>query len=133
MCEFLVYAKKHWMELEPQEAKDKWNLATWKKYNRRSIKGNPIVVKPDGCKWGKDERPPSYVIIKVLGMSVKEGEAYLAKAFDTSVSPDIYGRYPLKYRKKYKYNTTDIDTALVSKEPIATTKTILETKMEERI
>ena len=56
-CEFLIYARD---------------------YEKSYKKGDIVVVFPDGHKWGKEEGPPKFVIVKVPGMSVKEGRKYIA-------------------------------------------------------
>jgi len=56
-CEFLIYARD---------------------YEKSYKKGDIVVVFPDGHKWGKEEGPPKFVIVKVPGMSVKEGRKYMA-------------------------------------------------------
>lgn len=133
MCEFLVYAKVQWMEEVPQEVKDKWDDKMWDKYNRRLVKGNPIVVKPDGWKWGKEERPPIFVVVKVPDMTVEEGVKYLESAVDYTKEPDVETKeYPMLYRKKWKFDVNDVESALISKESIATTKSVFESKLENR-
>jgi hypothetical protein len=34
------------------------------------VRGNPVVVMPDGHKWGNCECPPEYIIVKIPGVSV---------------------------------------------------------------
>lgn len=129
-AEFLVYAKTHWMESVDRTG---WSAKQLKEYGRRLVKGNPIVVRPDGWKWGKRERPPDFVVIKVPDMSVKEAVGYLVDAKDTSVLPNVEsGEYPTKYRRKYQFSTTDVDTASSLTGVISTTKTAFTNKLTDR-
>ena len=133
MCEFLIYAKVQWMEGVSEKDREKWTSDQWAKYNRRLVKGNPIVVKPDGWKWGKEECPPSFVVLKIPDMTVEEGVKYLEKAVDYTKEPDAETKeYPTLYRKKWKFDVSDVESALISKDPIVSTKTIVETKLEDR-
>jgi len=74
MAEFLVQLKDHWMD---GVNRSKWDYFKLEKFKRRNIKGCPIVVKPDGCPWGKEECPPNYAVIKVPNLSIAEGEIYI--------------------------------------------------------
>jgi len=56
-CEFLIYARDYEVSYK---------------------KGDIVAVFPDGHKWGRLEGPPKFIIIKVPGMSVKEGRKYIA-------------------------------------------------------
>lgn len=40
--------------------------------------GDPVVVMPDGHPWGAAEGLPTFWIVKVTGMTVDEGRAFLA-------------------------------------------------------
>ena len=73
MAEFLVQNKRHWMD---EVDRSKWDYFQLEKHMRRNIKGNPIVVKPNGWRWGKAECPPNYVVIKVPEISLLEAELY---------------------------------------------------------
>jgi len=48
-----------------QDDIDKLSVEKKQSYDARSQKGDIIVVKPDGWKWGKEECPPRFVVIKV--------------------------------------------------------------------
>ena len=81
MAEILIRAYNSWMEAVPQATKDKWSVAMWAKYNRRRRKGNPIVIKSNGWKWGKKECLPRYVILRV-DMSMEEAKKYVEKGYE---------------------------------------------------
>ena len=129
-CEFLVYAKTHWMEGVDRK---EWSAEQLAEYDRRLVKGNPIVVKPDGWKWGKNERSPSFVVIKVPDMTVEEGKAYLVEAKDLLAPPDLStGEQPTKYRKRYQFSVTDINLASSLMGKIDTNKTTFIGKLGDR-
>ena len=139
MCEFLIKAKNNWMleaesigpDDDPILRKD-WDAETIKKMERGGRVGNPIVVKPDGWKWGKRECPPDFVVVKVLDMTVEEGEEYLGAAYDYTAKPTQEGIYPIAYRKKYVFDNTDIDVAKLTNSTITVTKTVFQNKLTER-
>jgi hypothetical protein len=132
MCEILVYAKVQWMEEVSEEEKDKWGVKMWAKYNRRLVKGNPIVVKPDGWKWGKRECPPDFVVLKIPNMTVKEGEKYLTVASDRVAELTEDGSYPVLHKKRYRFDVDDVDVAKLAKGIINTTSIAFLEKLTDR-
>jgi hypothetical protein len=108
-AEFLVYAKTHWME---KVDRSEWGAEKLKEYNRRYLPGNPVVVMPDGHEWGRLEGPPSFVIIKVPGLSVEEGRQYLERKEDLTAALDVEGKPPTKYRRKWQLPPGLVNSAL---------------------
>lgn len=133
MAEFLIRAKNHWMDDVPQEVKDTWTAEMWGKYNRRTIKGNPIVVMPDNHKWGKLEGPPNSVLVKVNGMSVEEGRQYVEKLRDLSGVPEPEGgAYPIKYIRKWQISETVVDNILAQGGVVTINKNQFKQQLIER-
>lgn len=65
----------------------------------RWYRGQPVVVRPDGWKWGKREGPPLFVLVKVPQLSVEEVEEFLAPDDE----PDIVTGGRLRYaRRKFR-------------------------------
>ena len=112
MAELLVRAHKSWMEDIPQATKDTWYEWQWAKYNRRRRKGNPIVVKPDGWKWGRKECLPQYVVVRV-DMSVAEARKYVEKGFEGKDEDLI-----IKYNRKYSFDVNELNVAILTSNPI---------------
>ena len=74
------------------------------KRNRCYRKGDIIVVMPDGHEWGKEERLPKFVVIKVPGMSVATAKKYIEpNEIDTGLV-DRDGERIIKLVNKRKYN-----------------------------
>jgi hypothetical protein len=67
----------------------------------RWYEGMPVVVKPDGWKWGSDEGPPRFVIMRFPKLSVEECEDLLD--LDDEDDPDDDPLDPAKQvgRKMY--------------------------------
>lgn len=74
MAEFLVKAKAHWMDTSEKFQRDLPYLLSSgvRSYEARTMVGDIIVVKPDGWIWGREECPPTFIVVKVLGMSYEE-------------------------------------------------------------
>ena len=72
MCELLVRAKGHWLDDKTQAEVDAMDETQKEHYYARSQKGDIIVIAPDGHPWGKGERLPDFVVIKIPGVKVKK-------------------------------------------------------------
>ena len=74
MAEFLVYAKNSWQDdLEPEDLAERLKDPSFEAaYNARLVKGDIIVVKPDGHRWSPKEGRPTFVVVKVPGLSVED-------------------------------------------------------------
>ena len=66
MCEILVMLGN---QSHPDKALDKAGC-----YKR----GDAVVVMPDGHEWGRAERPPKFVVVKVPGVAVKDALDFVA-------------------------------------------------------
>ncbi len=73
-CEFLIYAQHHWMEFVDRS---NWTKVQLDKYERSYRKGDLVVVMPNGHKWGNEERPPKFVIVKVPDLNVEVARNYI--------------------------------------------------------
>jgi len=65
MAEILIKAEDF---VHPDPEVDR--RAAWKK-------GHPVVVKPDGHKWGREEGPPKFIIVKIPGVSPDQLQNYI--------------------------------------------------------
>jgi len=55
----------------------------------------PVVVFEDGHKWGKEEGPPKFYIVKIPGVSAKEMQKYCEPEYVTpqiTPEPELYRR-----------------------------------------
>ena len=76
MAEFLIKAKPHWKDNFTQEQIDAMSEGDRVIFEGRSQIGDIIVVKPDGWGWGKRERLPNYIVIKIPGLSIEDAQKY---------------------------------------------------------
>ena len=65
MAELLVKAKPHWKDSWNQTKINSLSENEKRHYNARSQIGDIIVVKQDGWNWGKEERLPNFIVIKI--------------------------------------------------------------------
>jgi len=103
-AEFLVKAEPNWME---SRDRSKWSADRIASYERCPRKGDIIVVKPNGWKWGKKEGLPKFIIVKVPDMTVKEAEAYLDQV-DVQEGLQDDGEKNIVTKKICKYNFTGL-------------------------
>ena len=48
-------------------------------------RGEIIVIKPDGWGWGRKERPPEYIVVKVPGVTVAQAIKYTQGLIDSTL------------------------------------------------
>ena len=65
MAEFLIRVQNYDWDVATVSALDSDGLRS---YNARSRKGDIIVVRPDGHKWGTAECLPEFVVVKVVNV-----------------------------------------------------------------
>ena len=75
-AELLVQAKPHWMDGFTQKQVDGMTVDARRSYESRAQIGDVIAVRPDGWKWGKEERLPNYVVVKVPDMKLEDAKKY---------------------------------------------------------
>ena len=81
----------------------------WGDDKSRSMKGDIIVVRPDGWKWGREECPPRFVVVKLKGVKEADVKHYEQPLMDTK---DPEKPVMLK-RRKYAIDTQTVDTCAV--------------------
>ncbi len=79
--------------------------------------GMPVVVKPDGWRWGREEGPPKFFIVKIPGVPVEEVEKYIEEYYvergvDEEGAP-IRERGPM--RKIWQFQVNERPTAARTK------------------
>lgn len=79
-------------------------------------RGEIIVIKPDGWEWGRKERPPSYIIVKVPGVTVAQAVKYTQGLIDSSLYDSSLATQPdtvdVKERR-WHFLKKVVDSALV--------------------
>lgn len=104
MAELLIKAKEPWNNDIDTPKMTKDELVA---FNARSRKGDIIVVRPDGWKWGSEECPPRFVVVKLKGVAVEDVKHYEQPLMDNSNPPVM-----LK-RRKYAIDVATVDTCAV--------------------
>lgn len=103
MAEFLIKARDP-IDLPKDE----------EKRNRCYRRGDIVVVMPDGHEWGKEERLPKFVVVKVAGMSVETAQKYIEPRAVDSGLVDVRGRAILRTtaRRRWKILVDTVPTAV---------------------
>ena len=83
MAELLIRAIGHWRDNEDTSKMSEQELVSW---NARSQKGDIIVVRPDGWKWGNCECLPDFIVVKVKG-TMEENKHLEEPLMETKVDP----------------------------------------------
>lgn len=79
-------------------------------------RGEIIVIKPNGWEWGRKERPPEYIVVKVPGMTVTQAIKYTQGLIDSSLYDGSLARQPDTVDvKERRWHLTKriVDSALV--------------------
>ena len=103
MAEILIRAKTHWKDAWTLEQINKLAPEQKQSYEVRSQIGDIIVVRPDGWKWGKEECPPHFIVLKVPELKYVD-----AKKYEESLIDDKDPENPIMIKVR-KY-AVDIDT-----------------------
>lgn len=115
MAELLIRATGHWMDKLSKEEVDKMDESQKQSYEARSQKGDIIVVRPDGWKWGKLECLPDFIVTKVKGT---EAEWKHLEQSLTEEKPDpVDDKKTIQVMLKHRKNA--ISTASVEKVTLA--------------
>ena len=104
-AELLVKAQEPWNNDIDTSKMTKEELQS---FNARSRKGDIIVVKPDGWKWGREECPPRFVVVKLKGVKVEDVKHYEEPIYDEK---DVENTTLLKVRK-YAIDTSTVNDCM---------------------
>lgn len=113
MAELLVRAKPHWMDSLSPDAVAKMGTEERKKYNARTQIGDVVVIKPDGWRWGKEECPPNFVVIKVPGTKVEDLKRYTEQLTEKNTEAGGQQRPSLIKYRRYTLGKLVVDEALL--------------------
>ena len=71
-------------------------------------RGDVVVVMPNGHEWGKEEGPPSFIILKIPGLSVTVARKYLESEY-------VLGdKNKLARRRRYRLRVDDLPLGVKS-------------------
>jgi len=116
-AEILIRAKAHWMETADTTG---WTQEQLDEKHQATTKGSPIVVMPDGWKWGKKECAPDFIILKIPGLSPDKISRYLEELRDSTDFSKIIKRV------RHKLPDGFVDSIMTKSSGVATiTKTKL--------
>lgn len=91
-AELLVKAKSHWMKAIDTIGQD---TAWMAEYHRSIDKGQVVCIMPDGHKWGKKERPPTFIVIKIPGIPPDQLQTYTMPDHDITAFNKSTGIAPV--------------------------------------
>jgi len=133
MVEFLIKAKDHWMDSLTEKEVENLSKEEKEGYDARSQKGDVIVVKPDGWKWGKSECLPDFIIVKVPGMNMKDAKKYEDPLLEEVIDINNVMSHRILKRRKYFFNKTEVDSCVSSlNNSLELTKNVVLTKITEK-
>lgn len=112
------------------KAQEPWNNDDPKAPANRTRKGDIIVVKPDGWKWGKEENPPRFMVMQIPELKYEDAKKFEDPLVDDK---DIENSIVLKLRKHaVDIATVDICTVeLNGKKEF--TKSVFNTKLITKV
>jgi len=116
MAEILIRAKPHWMDDFTQK---QINALTDEQKISREARiqiGDIVVVRPDGWVWGAEECLPTFIVVKLPGVSVETVKLWEEALYDMT---DPEKPVMLKARK-YKIPTPYMNQVLGAGESVVT-------------
>lgn len=76
----------------------------------RPRKGNIVRVESDGFAWGKKERLPRFVLIKLPDVPVDTVREYARSKVDSTVARDNTGQFPMLFEFGYRIPGRIVDS-----------------------
>lgn len=108
--------RKHQLEVQYHRDDAEWAAAIAEKDRRGCYKtGDPVVVKPDGWGWGREECPPKFIVLKVPELSVEDGRQYVVSETQTVVDPEMGEREEVTRRRRYGIDISGLEHGAVLK------------------
>ncbi|MEM4359711.1 MAG: hypothetical protein QXT45_04225 [Candidatus Bilamarchaeaceae archaeon] len=66
--------------------------------------GMPVVVMPDGHKWGREEGPPKFIVLKLPGVPVEEVKKYVEEWVVEDIDKDSgYLKSVMIRRRRWRF------------------------------
>lgn len=72
-------------------------------------RGDPVVVMPDGHEWGKEERLPKFVVVKIPGLPVATAKKYIQPFLGL---PDGKGSRLIVRRRLFRFQLDDVPNSI---------------------
>jgi len=130
MAELLVKAQEPWNN-DIDTSKMRKNELT--QFNARSRKGDIIVIRPDGWKWGREECLPRFIVVKAPGLDIKDAVKFESAVYEESIDEDGNPKFKLLKRRKYAFDSFLLNSALRdSINSIEISKDIILNKIKEK-
>jgi len=105
--EVLIRTHDSWMD---SIDKNSWDTELSLKYARRRRKGSPIAILPVGMNFGSKHVPPKYIVITVIGATLKDGAEYIQPSYFETITV-VSGREK-RLLRKYQFDVGQIDKIL---------------------
>lgn len=99
----------------------------WGTNPAKSVKGDIIVVRPDGWVWGREECPPRFVVIKMPGVKVDDVK-YLEQPLMDKTDPE---KPVLLKRRQYTVGNY-VDTISGVGGSASISKVVFDTKLTDK-
>lgn len=87
-------------------------------------RGDIVDVRPDGFKWGKEERLPKFVIVKIPGLDAEKVKKYMQPHFETGVLFDYNTEESPAVLKRRLHRVLIDDVPAVILDKLKTTGTV---------
>ena len=115
--EILVKAQPFWQRSEAiPEGTLQDSISYLRDMWHQTHRGEIIVIKPNGWMWGRKERPPEYIIVKVPGVTVAQAIKYTQGLIDSTLYDSTLSQQPdtvdVKERR-WHFLKKVVDSALV--------------------
>ena len=115
--EILVKAQKFWQRSKAiPEGTLQDSISYLRDMWHQTHRGEIIVIKPNGWEWGRKERPPEYIVVKVPGVTVAQAIKYTQGLIDSTLYDSSLSEQPdtvdVKERR-WHFLKKVVDSALV--------------------
>ena len=111
---------------------DKMSEGERQSFNARSQIGDIIVVRGDGWKWGKEECPPNFIVVKVPQITEAEAKVYEESLSEQYTDDKGMVQTRLLKVRKHALPKTDIDN-VISIGSVSLAKNILLSKIITKV
>jgi len=78
-------------------------------------RGMPVVVMPDGHKWGNAECPPTFVIVKIPGVSIEKVASYILPEEAYLIGPLAVPELVTVRRRQWQIQFNELPLAALNK------------------
>ncbi len=86
--------------------------------------GEPVVAMPDGHEWGKLERPPAFLVVKVPDMTAAEAEVLLEHDYDLDGATGEETGHTQNARRRWRADITQAKLDALLPDPLPDSVTV---------